>query len=112
MLTRGGLEVRLHMFLYIGSMYVYIYTHIYCRCIKTMYLLCLSPRHVKTRGLGGEAPRVFYTLAVCVCVCLEAFAATEFNEIFWSRQSHQGVKVLRRFGNQLCSHLQGVLGVW
>ena len=28
-------------------------------------------------------------------VCLAAFAATEFNKIFSSRQSHQDVKVLR-----------------
>jgi len=69
MLTRGGLEVRLHMFLYIGSMYVYIYTHIYCRCIKTMYLLCLRPRCVNTRGLGGEAPHVFiHRQYVCVYI--------------------------------------------
>jgi hypothetical protein len=31
-------------------------------------------------------------------VSLEAFAATELNEIFSGRQQRQDVKVLRRFG--------------
>lgn len=39
--------------------------------------------------------------------CLEAFAATRFNDIFSVRQSRQGVKVSQRFKDWLCPYLQG-----
>ena len=71
---------------------------------------------------------IFLSVCVCVCVCvcvyahskrywhilyfsnnksnntsddisLEAFAATEFNEIFSGRQPRQDLKVFGRFGN-------------
>jgi len=43
-------------------------------------------------------------------VSLEAFAAKEFNEMSWSRQSRQDVKVFRRCRECLLPHLQGAAG--
>jgi hypothetical protein len=44
------------------------------------------------------------------CKSLEAFAATEFNELSSGRQSRQDVKYFRRCKDCLLPHLQGVAG--
>jgi hypothetical protein len=44
-------------------------------------------------------------------VSLEAFAATEFNEISSGRQPRQAVRVSRGFGNSF-PNIMGVLVVW
>ena len=43
-------------------------------------------------------------------VSLEAFAASEFYEMYSSRQSRRHVKVFRRCRDCLLPHLQGVAG--
>jgi len=85
----------------------------YCKKSALCWFLLHYVYH-KTRfkKLKVKPLRVSYKIQMYKHVCylsLEAFAATEFNEIFSGRQPHHDVMVLRRFGSQPRPHLQGEL---
>jgi hypothetical protein len=66
---------------------------------------------VKSRSFNVSLKNVFHTEYTQVCyqiffLSLEAFTATEMNDMFSSRQPRQDVKFCRRFGEWLRSHLQ------
>ena len=54
---------------------------------------------LRTQLTGTDVHENSVQVNLTLSISLEAFAATEFNEIFSGRHQRQNVKVFRRFGD-------------
>jgi len=77
-------------------------------CVK-VYSNSRSTYNMKT--LNGVISSICMYIFTYIYTSVEAFVATEYNEMFSGRQQRQDVKVFQRFRNQLRPNLEDVLVV-